>query len=452
MPDAPLDVLEAADRIWAGRMSIEEYPFFDAGVGGGVVPVATQTGFVAAWSNVGAFDTDDGLVLVDTGSVHQADIVHGLIRSWTASPLHTAVYSHGHVDHVFGVRPFEAEDRRPAPRVVAHEGVPARFDRYRRTAGYQGLVNRRQFFPARAGTLRALPRATWPTNYRYPDLTYRDGWSFDVGGERFELHHADGETDDHTWTWVPGRRVIYCGDLFTWVAPNAGNPQKAQRYPKPWADALRQMASKGAEVVLPGHGLPLVGADRIREALTNSAAVLESIHDQTVELMNRGMRLGDIVHEVRGPADLLEKPYLRPLYDEPEFIVRNVWRQYGGWYDGNPANLKPPRDGEVAREVCELAGGVEGLRSRARELAAAGDLRLAGHLAEMAYLADPQSPESREARAEVFRRRAASEASLMARGIYVYAVLEARGVDLQGTGPSKLRRKLRRAARLIRRR
>ena len=62
-----------------------------------------------------------------------------------------------------------------------------------------------------------VPGLRWPTEYRYPDETYRDRHVVDVGGERFELHHARGETDDHTWTWVPARRVLCCGDLFEYL-------------------------------------------------------------------------------------------------------------------------------------------------------------------------------------------------------------------------------------------
>jgi alkyl sulfatase BDS1-like metallo-beta-lactamase superfamily hydrolase len=102
------------------------------------------------------------------------------------------------------------------------------------------------------------------------------------------------------------------------------------------------------------------------------------LHDQTVGLMNAGARLDDIVHTVRAPQHLLDRPYLRPVYDEPEFVVRNVWRLYGGWYDGNPARLKPAPDAALAAEIAGLAGGAHRLAERARELADVGDLRLAG--------------------------------------------------------------------------
>ena len=193
-----------------------------------------------------------------------------------------------------------------------------------------------------------LDELEWPADYRYPDRVYRDRDSFSCGGLTFELWHALGETGDHTWVFVPERRVLCPGDLFVWVSPNAGNPQKVQRYPAEWAAALREMAAAEAELLLPSHGPPIIGTERIREALTCTAAYLESLVEQTLALMNTGARLDEIIHAVRPPAELAAKPYLQPVYDEPEFIIRNVWRRYGGWYDGNPAHLKPAPDAVLA--------------------------------------------------------------------------------------------------------
>ena len=55
---------------------------------------------------------------------------------------------------------------------------------------------------------------------------------------------------------MPERRAICAGDLLIWVFPNAGNPQKVQRYPHEWALALRTMAALRPELVLPAHGEP----------------------------------------------------------------------------------------------------------------------------------------------------------------------------------------------------
>jgi alkyl sulfatase BDS1-like metallo-beta-lactamase superfamily hydrolase len=421
------DVLTLADRLWRGEVSTTTMHPVDHV--GGFVEITDGVGFTPSFANVSAFATGDGLVLVDTGSLPLASVVHADIRRWSAAPLHTAVYSHGHIDHVFGVGVWEEESSAqgwPAPVVVAHDAVPARFDRYIVTAGYNEIINQRQF---------GVPGLRWPTEYRYPDRTYAQDLALDVGGIDLELHHARGETDDHTWTWFPARRVLCCGDLFIWASPNAGNPQKVQRYPREWAVALRQMIRLEPEVLLPGHGFPVMGAARVRQALTDTADLLDSLVDQTLELMNAGARLDEVLHTVTVPAQLSDRPYLRPVYDEPEFVVRNVWRLYGGWWDGNPASLKPAPESALAGELASLAGGAGVLAERALALleSSASDtdpatsLRLAGHLAELAALAAPSDPGVHRARAEVFARLSERATSTMAKGVFTWTARDSEG-------------------------
>jgi glyoxylase-like metal-dependent hydrolase (beta-lactamase superfamily II) len=235
----PTELLELADKLFTGELPIESHHPFS--VSGELADIQPGVVFVDAFANCAAVDTDDGLVVVDTSGVFHAKQVHATVRRWSASPLHTAVFTHGHIDHVFGVDLYEEEARAngwPMPRVVAHEAVPARFERYRLTAGYNAVINQRQF---------KAPGLRWPVDYRFPDETYRDRMTMDVGGETFELQHSRGETDDGTWVWSPDRRVLFTGDLFIWASPNCGNPQKVQRYPRDWAMALRQMADLGAD-------------------------------------------------------------------------------------------------------------------------------------------------------------------------------------------------------------
>jgi len=106
-----------------------------------------------------------------------------------------------------------------------------------------------------------------------------------------------------------------------------------------------------------------------------------------------------------------------------------VWRLYGGWYDGNPAHLKPAPDAVLAAALAELAGGAAALADRAQAAAAAGDLRLAGDLAELAALAAPDDVAVHQVRAEVNEARAAAEPSLMAQGVFRWAARESRRVS-----------------------
>ena len=420
------NLLDYADRMWRGEAAM-------TGLLPGGAPlrqaaeVARGVAVVLDFGNTIAFRTSEGLVLFDTGLAISAPDLARAVRAWSDAPVRYAIYSHGHIDHVSGMGPYDAEATQrgwPRPIVVAHESVVARFDRYIRTAGYNAIINRRQF---------GIDELDWPVEYRRPDLTYRDTMTLHVGELTVELHHALGETDDHTWAYIPEREVVCCGDLFIWLAPNAGNPQKVQRYPAEWAAALRAMAATGAQVLLPSHGPPVVGAGRVRAALTDTADYLDDLIEQTLALMNSGARLDEVIHAVRPPVHLAAKPYLRPHYDDPEFIVRTIWRRYGGWYDGNPAHLKPAREADLAAALAGLAGGAHVLAGRAREAADSGDLRLAGDLAELAALASPADAAVQAVRAQVYEARAAAEPSLMARGIYRWAARESRIAAAGGT-------------------
>ena len=374
-------------------------------VTGELSEVADGIAMIEAFSHVVLFKTGDGLVLFDTSLESFGPRVVQATRGWSDASVRAIVYTHGHVDHVGGAGAIlaEAEERKRArPQVIGHENVKPRFDRYDLTSGYNMAINARQF--GGAGRSRIQMGGTdhfGPAHWVEPDTEFSDRMGFASGETRFEMRHAKGETDDHLWAYVPSHRAVAVGDFLTWVFPNAGNPQKVQRYPLDWARALRDMAALEPELLLPAHGLPIGGKARIARVLDDVASALETLLHETLTRMNAGMRLDAIIHEVKLPKETLEKPYLRPVYDEPEFVVRNIWRQFGGWYDGNPANLKPASDSAVAVETAKLAGGADALAKRAVALAEAGDVRLACHLAEMAALADPDSHAVQGARAQV---------------------------------------------------
>ena len=390
--------------------------------------VTDDIAVIEAFSHVVAVRTSDGLLVADTSAQAFGAAVVKSLRAWTPDPVHTLLYTHGHIDHVGGAGAFieDAAGRGdPAPRVVGHEQVLARFDRYDLTNGYNGVINQRQF--GNRGRL-GMGEPTWFSDWVKPDTTFRESLDLRVGDLALELRHDKGETDDHAWAWLPEQRAILAGDFLTWVFPNAGNPQKVQRFPREWAVALRAMAAKRPELLLPAHGLPIGGAERIAGVLDEVAGALESLVEQTLAMMNAGERLDRIVREVRLPEELLAKPYLRPVYDEPEFVVRNIWRLYGGWYDGNPANLKPASDAAVAAEVAAFAGGAAALAARARELVGT-DPYLAAQLAEWAAQVEPGDASIHDARADVYLTLRRGELSLMSKGIYGAAARDSQEIS-----------------------
>ncbi|WP_419945905.1 alkyl sulfatase dimerization domain-containing protein [Candidatus Poriferisodalis sp.] len=399
---------------------------------------------IEAFSNMVAFGTDDGLVCFDASGPLNGTAVVESLRRWSSDRINTLLYTHGHIDHVGGsgaLAADAAERSQPAPLVVSHDNVIPRFERYNATNGYNLIINRRQFgglppnHSARRASLRHRgvgitgPRPNFlPTDALWPTRTYSSNDSLSVGGLDFELHHDKGETDDHTWAWVPSHRAICPGDLVVWVFPNAGNPQKVQRYPLEWARALRRMDALEPELLVPAHGPPVRGRERIATVLLTLAESLETLVSQTLDLMNEGASLDEILQSVSLPAEWLERPWMRPVYDEPEFVIRNIWRLYGGWWDLDPAYLKPSPKAELASELVRMGGGAEEFAQRAQGLAEAGDLQLACHLIELAVAADPTSASLHGVRAEIYEARRAAEQSLMSIGIFSAAAAESRDI------------------------
>ncbi len=323
---------------------------------GGPLEVAERTFFQSRFSGVTGFDTDEGVVLVDSGMAQLGPVLAKMLREKTQAPIHTVVITHGHVDHAYGISAFLAPGQ-PRPRIIAHRNVPERFARYELTSRFNAAINARQFggSPARAEKGGEYDSFRWPS--LLPDTLYDDHFAFRVGGVTFEVHHSKGETDDHSWVWCPDRGVVASGDMIISALPNAGNPQKVQRYPWEWSKGLKRMAALGPRTLCPGHGAPVIDdPDKVRRILLETAAFLDVIVERTLAAMEQGAPPHtDIVHMVEMPVSA--SPWLQPIYDESEFIVRNIVRYYGGWWNGRPGDLKPAPRAALAQELAALAGG-----------------------------------------------------------------------------------------------
>ena len=377
--------------------------------------------------NTYALRTPTGLLLVDPGFGHASASVHEAVRTWTDAPLHTAVYTHGHADHAFGLRAFLAAGERPA--IVAQENCPARFRRYQATHGLNAHINMRQF---------SLPAPVFPQHFDWPTLLVRDHLTQRFDDLEVRYTAGRGETDDALWIWVPDRRYLFTGDFVIWQAPNCGNPQKVQRYPEEWADALEAMAGLGAEWLFPGHGPVIQGRDAVGRVLTETARYLRVLIVQVRARLNAGEPAEEIIHAVEPDPELATRPYLRATYDHPKFIVRNLLRLWGGWWNGNAADLLPSPPVAQAREIASLAGGVTSLVERGRTLLAGGDVVLATHVAEWAVRAAPESRSAQELKRDVYARRLKEAESLMARGIFRAAMNDAeRTLGIEPTPPSE---------------
>ncbi|MGI9279825.1 MAG: MBL fold metallo-hydrolase, partial [Endozoicomonas sp.] len=123
--------------------------------------------------NAVLFETDEGLVVVDTGMAPAGPAILKVIRSVSDKPIHTIILTHGHVDHAYGTRPL-VEDS-PNAQIIAQENIIPRFERYLKLSG--------SFSKYMSQPYEELPKKkediVWPTK------TFRDRMEIVVGGEKF---------------------------------------------------------------------------------------------------------------------------------------------------------------------------------------------------------------------------------------------------------------------------
>jgi alkyl sulfatase BDS1-like metallo-beta-lactamase superfamily hydrolase len=359
-----------------------------------IVEVAPRTWLIRLpIVNAVLFETDEGLVLVDVGMAPGGPAVVEAMRSVSDAPLHTVVFTHGHVDHAYGAWALEAAGEVPL-QIVAHEAIRDRFERY--------IALRGSIAGYMSQPVDQLPASrddiVWPT------VTFDDRLELEIGGERFVLVHHPGETDDHLYVHVPGRRIVASGDYYQGFLPNAGNGKRVQRHVKEWIVALREIAALSPDLLLPAHGEPIRGEALIGSRLGVLADALEHIRRHTLDALNRGLPRDEVFASLPWPPRFADDPTLRIQYVTPQDISRMVIKRYTGWWDDVPSSWTPAPLADQGRAMVTLAGGMASLDAFARETART-DLRLACHLADQAFRADPGDPLARQLVLDVYLAR-----------------------------------------------
>jgi Alkyl sulfatase and related hydrolases len=136
-----------------------------------------------------------------------------------------------------------------------------------------------------------------------------------------------------------------------------GQPAKVQRYAADWARALRRMVAMGPELLLPAHGLPIVGKERIAMVLGEIASALESLVTQVIQMMNDGATLDAIIHTVQVPAAVLAKPIFATVVRRTRICGTRHLAAVRRLVGRRCITLEAAPDAVLGTEIAALAGG-----------------------------------------------------------------------------------------------
>lgn len=358
--------------------------------------VADRTWVSPGLSNSYLLSHDEGCVVVNAGMGFEGPVHRGNYAGLDAGPVTHLVLTQGHVDHVGGVDAL----RDPGTVVVAHADWRTWRDdnarlmpfRTRRAAfAWTGAIT------AALEHAAALPDGFPAQSVPTPDLEVREPVELLAGGRRIRLVPVDGgETTDSLLVHLPDEGVLLVGNALGALAGHIPNlvTLRGDRYRDALAVAatIETIRALGAETLLTGHFGPITGAAYVDAELTRLRDAVLFVHDRTIEGMNAGRDVTELMREVVLPPEL----EVGEGYGSVAWDVRAIWETYGGWFHHrSTTELYAVRPDAAAVELAAIAGH-DAVATAAATHLDGGDPVRAIALAE-AVLAT--APEHREARA-----------------------------------------------------
>jgi alkyl sulfatase BDS1-like metallo-beta-lactamase superfamily hydrolase len=364
-------------------------------------------------------EAEDGLIAFDTGDVkHDGELILEAIRSFTDKPVKAIIYGHSHTVAGAGVLAEGNED-------VLVIGHPDLNDVVTENLGAGGAPS---YFPEVSPYLTArmvmqfnayMPRQgpdayLLPTNLPEIEVAFlpvntpvEDGQKMNVLGIDMQFFTKYGSDDKvHTTVWLPDRKILFTTML--WSSPPQLYSLRGDQFrdPREWIEGLRFNLNLEPEVLVSAAARPIVGKEKIREALELYMDGARFVLDQSLRGILAGMGPGELRHFVEFP-EYLDKPLVNlQTYGEISSYAPAIFYHTVGWYDNDAANLKPIAPADEARRWVALLGGTDAMLKAAQEALDNKEFAWAAKLANQVYLIDDQNPRARGLKAEALRQMA----------------------------------------------
>jgi cyclase len=234
----------------------------------------------SASGNITVFESDDGLLLVDSKFENEYDRYMELLRTVTDKPVRFVVNTHLHGDHTGGNIRLETL----GPNIVATENA------------------RRRMAEAQATGL--------------PNITFDDHMRLFFGGKAMDFYwFGRGHTDGDLIIHVPEDGLVLPGDLFAGGDPfvrlidyNAGGSLFE------WSATLEKVLALEFETVIPGHSEP---TDRARmQAYLDEIVRMQDLIREMHEAGRAPQEIQSAVTSEFGGMAFVVLPGIQPVLNE----------------------------------------------------------------------------------------------------------------------------------------
>ena len=150
------------------------------------------------------------------------------------------------------------------------------------------------------------------------------------------------------------------------------------------------------------------------------------IHDQSVNLMNKGYTGAEIAEMIKLPPELDQQWYNRGYYGTLRHNSRAVYQRYMGWYDGNPSSLDNLPPEMAAPKFVEYMGGEAAILAKAKVDFDKGEYRWIAEALKHVVFANPKNVEAKGLLADTYEQLGYQAESGPWRSVYLQGAFELR--------------------------
>lgn len=395
-------------------------------------------------SNITFIEGEKGIIVIDPLiSSETARSSLDLYRKHRGErPVTAVIYTHSHVDHYGGVKGVLTDDdlARGDVRIIAPEGflehavsenvLAGNAMGRRATYMYGALLPRgpKGHVDAGLGKTVSLGQVSLvPPN----EIIRRTGEKLVVDGVEIVFQMTpDTEAPAEMNFYFPGMKALCMAENCSCHLHNIYTPRGAQvRDAKSWSYYINEaieLFGGDTDVLFASHHWPRWGRGDVITYLEKQRDLYKFIHDQTLRLANHGLTPLEIAEEIALPPTLASEWYTRDYYGTLSHNAKAVYQRYLGWFDGNPAHLRPLPPVEAAKRYVEFMGGADALLGKARASYDKGDYRWVAEVVNHLVFADPANAEARHLQADALEQLGYQAESGPWRGFYLTAAMELR--------------------------
>ena len=203
-----------------------------------------------------------GAVAIDTGLHPEEGYTMAEFISAQDHQPEYLILTHGHSDHIFGSAAFQEAE------VFAHFLTPTVITKQIYTRAKRAGVDATQLRDSIA----------------QPTVSFVEDMRLNLGDKHVYLFHTPGHSSDSICVYVEEDRVLFAGDtVVTGIVPALWDGDSRQM-----EHSLRTLALMDIEVLVPGHGPVLQGANVVREWILWLIDYLVTIRESVIMSLGYG--------------------------------------------------------------------------------------------------------------------------------------------------------------------